>query len=490
MIAPGSAQILDGVSGGTVLRADVAVAGSGAGAGAAAGELRRAGLSVLMIEAGPAPSTTRPGVHIRNGFPDEDQLDSYYGPQVRAVLGPFSRPGMPFARLPGAVCAQSVGGMLSYWSHMCAIPDPATEAEPSIPEPEMTPLVHRSLELLWANTDIAAAGQRQKRVQEAVSQAFPGLPAGREVQPFPVSMQRTATGSIEYAGIDALLTTDGSASPGDVSILPGHAVRQVEFSGSRASALIAAPRDGGRTVRIEAQAIVVAGGAIGTPQLLHASGLRMPALGHYLTEHPMMISLIKLRDEFTADVPADDPNFAVWIPASTARDMHTQIARHARSTLAGAPEPADEIDPRLTATITQFTGVDPWPDNYVSFDDGVPDAFGLPTADIHFTLSDADRRRAAGMFTDNYRVIQTLADRVFPVSITLMQPGSSLHLMGTTRIGAADDGTSVTDSNVRVWGYDNLYLAGNGVISTRNAGNPTVNTVALGLRAARAIIAS
>jgi len=62
--------------------------------------------------------------------------------------------------------------------------------------------------------------------------------------------------------------------------------------------------------------------------------------------------------------------------------------------------------------------------------------------------------------------------------------------MGTTRIGAADDGTSVTDSNVRVWGYDNLYLAGNGVISTRNAGNPTVNTVALGLRAARAIIAS
>ena len=39
----------------------------------------------------------------------------------------------------------------------------------------------------------------------------------------------------------------------------------------------------------------------------------------------------------------------------------------------------------------------------------------------------------------------------------------------------------------RLWGYDNLYVAGNAVFAVSNAGNPTPMMIAMGLRTAGAI---
>jgi len=54
-------------------------------------------------------------------------------------------------------------------------------------------------------------------------------------------------------------------------------------------------------------------------------------------------------------------------------------------------------------------------------------------------------------------------------------------------MGRTDDGTSVCSPASRVWDVDGLYVAGNGVIPTAIACNPTLTSVALAVGGARDI---
>ena len=69
-----------------------------------------------------------------------------------------------------------------------------------------------------------------------------------------------------------------------------------------------------------------------------------------------------------------------------------------------------------------------------------------------------------------------------------LTPGSSLHICGTTRAGAIDDGTSVVDRYSKVWRQKDLYIGGCGVIPTHTACNPTLTAACFAIVGANKII--
>ena len=62
-----------------------------------------------------------------------------------------------------------------------------------------------------------------------------------------------------------------------------------------------------------------------------------------------------------------------------------------------------------------------------------------------------------------------------------------MHFTGTVRMGPVEDGTSVCDPHGRVWGFDNLYVAGNGVLPTVVVCNSTLTGMTAAVATARAV---
>ena len=130
----------------------------------------------------------------------------------------------------------------------------------------------------------------------------------------------------------------------------------------------------------------------------------------------------------------------------------------------------------------------PRPEDRLTFEDDSPDENGLPGIRIAYELTDRENAELEQARTHAARVAGALGEFVAGMP-KIMPAGSSLHFMGTVRMGAADDGTSVCDSYSRVWGVPGLVLAGNGLIPTANSMNPTLTSVSIAVRGASALAA-
>ncbi|GAA0486963.1 GMC oxidoreductase [Microbacterium aurantiacum] len=487
---------------------------------------------VVMFEAGPQ-LTDIPGESVRNIADPDDKArarEMSQGPQAGsyreslgipagvAVEGMFTARGgthlLDFGgegsahapTFPAAAAATNVGGQGAHWT--CAIPRPhGSEKVAFIPDAEWDDLIDVAEGLLHAQHDAFSDSPIGAALRDLLDGEFGAeLDEGRGVSTLPVAGDPQPDGSMRWAGADVVLgplIAEDSPYADRFELRDLTLVRRVETDGARATGVTIEDLRTKETSFVPADAVVVAADAFRSPQLLWASGIRPEALGRYLTEHHVVISTVSLDAEKMAARVTDaereaelarraqnpaDPVAAVnRIPFSEPDHPFSLQVMYAEN----PPFPLEGTHPHASnpwGYVNMGYGIRKFPrvEDGVRFHDDELDYRGFPNFTIEYALTERENAEIARATEHLRRAGGALG--TFIAEPRLLPNGSSLHYMGTMRMGDTDDGTSVADPESRVWGFDNLVVGGNALIPTANTMNPTLMSVALAVRGARALV--
>jgi choline dehydrogenase-like flavoprotein len=386
--------------------------------------------------------------------------------------------------MPAAAHSSNVGGMGAHWS--CATPRPTgTERIEAIPDPEWSRLVERAERLLsTTGTPFPSTGAAREMLETLGGVFDPRLSGPRKVAPMPLACLPPERGEpIRWAGTDCVLgplaRVNGDGS--DQFVLTSEAVcRCLLTDGGRVTGAVVHDLRTGADRRISARVVVVAADALRTPQLLWASGIRPPALGHYLNDQPQLVATAVARERQPSGaaffwVPFDEPG----------HPHHGQVMHFDATSRALLDRSGRDREVEHPLVLSWFCRKEIRFEDRVEFDRHELDSFGLPRIAIKYGLTSGDLGAIARARADLEVAAESLGVVVDPPA--LLPAGSSLHYQGTVRMGDSEDGSSVCDPYSRVWSFDNLYVGGNGVIPTATACNPTLTSVALAVRSAERI---
>jgi hypothetical protein len=482
---------------------DVLIIGSGPVGAAYARLVTRADprLRVTMVDAGPLAAQP-PGINLRN-LPDErgqaDARRRAQGPPSAPEAGsvvPVQVHGTITARdgtylvdpgnpgMPAAAASACVGGMGTLWT--CAVPEPRdSERIGFIADDEWRAALDVAGRLLHRTTDAFADSQHVRVIRKRVAELFDGrLPADRKVGILPVAGDPQSDGTLRWTGVDTVL---GDAR---IDLRPDTLCSELLVADGSVRGARVRHLPTGQDEEITARAVVVAADAWHTPQLLWASGIRPAPLGHYLTEHPLTFAIVVLSEDIDRAAggvkpPAgrDPVTGVINVPfADPGHPFHAQVM-HVEKPMFPVDLSGMEVSNAGFASMGWGIRKRPRFEDCVTFSDAEADAWGMPRPSIHYELTGAEEAELAQALSELERAAAALGTYVPGGEPRRMPAGTSLHYMGTVRMG--DDGgeASVCDSFSRVWGFSNLFLGGNGVIPTANACNPTLTSVALAARA-------
>jgi choline dehydrogenase-like flavoprotein len=483
---------------------DVAIVGSGAGGAAAAATLAEAGLDVLVLESGPYVDHT--------GYPSDplEGLPLFYRDGGMTIA--TGRPAIPIpvGRTVGGTtvinsgtCFRAPQEVLEEWRDREGLTW-ATELDPLYESAEevlaVTPL---DLETLGRNGQLCAEGA------EAVGASGGPISrnAGRCVQ---------CSSCPLGCRIDAKRAAHVSYLPRAVAagarVRAGVQVQRVPTDGGRATGLACraglpttasqeARRNGrppaGRDWEVRAKAVISAGGAFGTPELLLRSGIRHPAVGRHLHVHP-----------------------AAWIGA-----RYEEEVRGWEGVMQSYY--VDQWQPQgilLEATFTPLSFGAQWlPGAGAAFTDRVANFDHIASIGVHLhdrsegrvgLTSNGSLRLSYHLLAEEARQIQfgiaraaeihfaagatEVYPNVGPVSVIKrgeledfealrLRPADlrleAFHPMSSARMGADPD-TSVVDTTGAVRGLDGLYVADASLLPTSVGVNPMMTIIACAVHVA------
>lgn len=390
---------------------------------------------------------------------------------------------------PGAAVGMNQGGMGVHWTAACPWPwgDETFEGEdPSAWKRDL----QMAQQLLGVHANPYGVSKPGQRVLNKISTLL-GQHCEPERQPQPMPMAITPDGErLVRTGPNRIFPRMTEPAGEDFELLTETVALALEHDGETISGVRVKDIPTGTERIIRASTVAVAADPLRTPQLLFASGIRPSALGRYLNEHAFLTGQIIADLDNLGLTISDIPSHRAeewalgcyWLPQNgTKQPFHGQIMDRAFF----------DNDGSILAYGTVlgfFIPTDINANNRVDFSESRLDSCGLPEMAFTFSYSDADRAR----IEDARRVQAAVAEEIGTVDFKtweseLLPPGSSLHFTGTTRAGGVDDGTSVCNTDGRVWGYSNLYLAGGSVVPTALVGNSTLTAAITAVKAARAI---
>jgi choline dehydrogenase-like flavoprotein len=286
---------------------------------------------------------------------------------------------------------------------------------------------------------------------------------------------------------------------------------ELELDGDRRRVTSVACRSlEGRRLTARAEIVILATGALEAPRLLLASDRQVAGgignahdlVGRFYTDHPKHHSGLlypgPLTRRFANELQyAPKPRFCICFALDDATQARHELLEHviylkpiyetrtqaARRWLSRRPACRDGNGVVAAYRVKFVNEQAPNRESRVTLS-GTRDALGMRRIDLawRFTAQDhASLRKAVELVAERFPAVGLgeldFGDR--PPSIETMTDAA--HQMGTTRM--ADDPTrGVTDLNCRVFGADNLYVAGSAVFPTGPSYSPTFTILALARR--------
>jgi choline dehydrogenase-like flavoprotein len=488
--------------------ADVLIVGSGImGAGAAA-RLRQAHpeLRIVMVDGGSAigavagqhlHDSTEPEIWERyNGRVASGIQGLYVGATTNSVepvaaLGELE-PGMHHlsslgedaAAMPAAAAAWNVGGMGIHWT--AATPWPWGEER--FDDDRFDDDLAEAQRLLKVIPAALGPTKPGRIVLDVLTERYAAAPADRRPQPMPMAV-RPSGSTLLRTGPSEIFPPIAVGGDENFTLLSGTLAVALLHDGARVSGARVRDVPSGEERDLEAAVTIVCADANRTPQLLFASGIRPRALGRFLNEHAFLSGRVLMDldrfglslDELPRLLEGEFATDSLWLPQTgDEQPFHGQVMN---TTF------VDDEDAALAYSvgISLYTPIESRAENRLVFDETETDVMGMPRMRIEFAYSDRDQALIQRSHAALAEIAADFGDFDPATEAAMLPPGSSLHQTGTVRSGPVDDGTSVCDPDGRVWGFDNLYLAGNGVVPTPLACNSTLTGMITTVRATRAI---
>jgi len=492
---------------------DVLIVGSGLMGAAVARQVRdeQPTARILMLDGGPQIGSI-PGQHLHD-VPERDIWMRYNQQVASGIQGFYTgttptgdvgstlvdvEPGMyhlssigeDVTEMPAAAVAWNVGGMGVHWT--AATPTPwGSELPDFIEDAEWQADLQQAARVLRVNPQPFSPSPAGRAVMRVLQELFDPVSApGRGLQHMPMAVQPDSEGVRRRTGPNTIFEpiADPDRDP-LFTLLPGTQTVRLVQAGSRVIGAEAREVPTGRRQDVRAAVTVVCADAIRTPQLLFASHIRPQALGRYLNEHAFLSGRV-LTDperlgfalsEVTPQAQGEFMTEHLWVPHSgPAQPFHVQIANQVH---------IDEEDRPLAYSMGPcfYIPTEIQEENRLEFSDDLTDAAGMPRITVHYSYTEQDRQLIDRARQDQRRTADALGPFDPEAESALLPAGSSLHFTGTVRMGPVDDGTSVCNPDGRVWGFENLYVAGNGVLPTALVCNSSLTGMTTAVRVARSL---